>query len=396
MVSNRNKKPDSPSLAAEVSSSMAKTVKAPHNSFAQTKETLGSIIFALILALVFRGFVGQAFVIPTGSMAPTLYGAHADHVCSSCGYRFAVGMDRMPTAAQCPNCNHEDQLVEQPIPDAGDGIFTLSWPFAVGRSLAPQRWDVVVFKAPFRIPSTAAERDGETNYIKRLIGLPGDVLEIIDGDLYLARAADLPEPIRAKLTHTPLPERLTPEETRELDSNLQIARKTPAAQDALWQVVFDTDYPPTHPSARDPRPAWKSALAEPRQSRWTVAGRVFHFDGQAGNPASQPAAAATEPEYLELTGKDFRDNYGYNVDPSRKEIVSDLRLSTTVNWRGGNGAIRLCLSKYDDLYTIELNPRQGTGRALLAKRPPPRLAARWCRPRAGAGTQDLDLSRLEA
>ncbi len=43
------------------------------------KETVESILVAFILAFVFRAFVVEAFVIPTGSMAPTLYGAHMAH-----------------------------------------------------------------------------------------------------------------------------------------------------------------------------------------------------------------------------------------------------------------------------------------------------------------------------
>ena len=39
------------------------------------KDTIESFVVALILAFVFRAFVVEAFVIPTGSMAPTLYGA---------------------------------------------------------------------------------------------------------------------------------------------------------------------------------------------------------------------------------------------------------------------------------------------------------------------------------
>ncbi len=334
---------------------MARTPKPPHHGVAQTKETLGSIIFALVLALVFRGFVGQAFVIPTGSMAPTLCGKHVDHVCSSCGYRFAVGMDRPPTRVACPNCDYVDPLTGPPIADEGDGIFTLSWPFAVGGPLAPQRWDVVVFKAPFRIQFDTPEREGETNYIKRLIGLPGDVVEIIDGDIYACRAADLPETVRAKLVHAPLPEPLTPAEQADLDNRLQITRKTPQAQNALWQVVFDADYPPTKPPALGPTPAFRPA-GKPGQSSWTVAGRIFRSN-----------VKADQPEFLELTGKDFRDRYGYNVGGGW-QIVSDLRLAATVNWRDGSGAIRLCLSKFDDLYTVQLNPAQGTGRATRAKR----------------------------
>ena len=40
-------------------------------------DTLQSLLIAFILAFTFRGFVVEAFVIPTGSMAPTLLGAHA-------------------------------------------------------------------------------------------------------------------------------------------------------------------------------------------------------------------------------------------------------------------------------------------------------------------------------
>ena len=49
-----------------------------------------------------------------------------------------------------------------------------------------------MFKAPFASPASYGDRDGQTNYIKRLIGLPGDVIEVVDGDLYVARAEDVP------------------------------------------------------------------------------------------------------------------------------------------------------------------------------------------------------------
>lgn len=45
---------------------------------------------AFILALVVRGFEAQAFVIPTGSMAPTLMGRHKEVSCAQCGFTFAV------------------------------------------------------------------------------------------------------------------------------------------------------------------------------------------------------------------------------------------------------------------------------------------------------------------
>src|SRR5271165_5258911 len=54
------------------------------------KETIESILVAFILAFIFRAFVVEAFVIPTGSMAPTLLGAHMRFVCPDCGYTFDV------------------------------------------------------------------------------------------------------------------------------------------------------------------------------------------------------------------------------------------------------------------------------------------------------------------
>ena len=56
------------------------------------KDTIESIVVALILAFVFRAFVVEAFVIPTGSMATTLYGAHGTILCEDCGTEFAYGV----------------------------------------------------------------------------------------------------------------------------------------------------------------------------------------------------------------------------------------------------------------------------------------------------------------
>src|SRR5687767_5287881 len=54
------------------------------------KETVESILVAFILAFIFRAFVVEAFVIPSGSMAPTLLGAHMRYRCEDCGYQFDV------------------------------------------------------------------------------------------------------------------------------------------------------------------------------------------------------------------------------------------------------------------------------------------------------------------
>src|ERR1700735_5294406 len=92
----------------------------PRPAAGGVKDTIESILIAFILAFVFRAFVVEAFVIPTGSMAPTLLGAHMRYHCPDCGWVFDANYSsdneadaedmRMPSEAYprtdvyCPNC----------------------------------------------------------------------------------------------------------------------------------------------------------------------------------------------------------------------------------------------------------------------------------------------------
>src|SRR3954469_1133508 len=77
-----------------------------YDSGPNVKETLESILVAFVLAFIFRCFVVEAFVIPTGSMAPTLLGAHTRHQCPECGYRFDVNF----SPARVKNAANEDDI----------------------------------------------------------------------------------------------------------------------------------------------------------------------------------------------------------------------------------------------------------------------------------------------
>ena len=68
--------------------SQASTKTGP--AVSNVRETLESLIIAFVLALIFRAFIVEPFVIPTGSMAPTLLGAHTRYVCPDCGFQFDV------------------------------------------------------------------------------------------------------------------------------------------------------------------------------------------------------------------------------------------------------------------------------------------------------------------
>ena len=110
-------------------------------------ETIKIIIQALLLALVVRTLLFQPFNIPSGSMKATLL--VGDYLFVS---KYAYGYSRFSLPFG---------------PRLFDGRI---W------STPPQRGDIVVFKLP---------RDDSTDYIKRVIGLPGDRIQVKEGVLYI-------------------------------------------------------------------------------------------------------------------------------------------------------------------------------------------------------------------
>ncbi len=315
------------------------------------KDTLESIVIALILAFVFRAFIVEAFVIPTGSMAPTLYGAHGTIVCQDCGVEFAYGVKDLAdkrkvvqvlasSRAVCPNCNHVNTNLrvsdERRNREKGDRILVLKWPFDIGgRSLGPARWDVIVFKDP---------ADGVTNFIKRLAGLPNEVLMIVDGDVYTVTteklSADAREQLdrirhekyeqRAKIRHGGQLTRVPRKILDELDEKMTIVRKTPAAQQALWSRVYDHDYPPQKLDRNQPR--WASARGD--SSGWDASNRRVRFEDRG-----------TRPDYIELAGKRILAVRAYNIHGGDVPTVSDVRVRFVWTPQNGEGALRIRLEK---------------------------------------------------
>jgi signal peptidase I len=155
------------------------------------RETVEAIAVAFILAFLVRGFVAEAFVIPTGSMAPTLMGRHKEITCPQCGYVYTVNASeeveglpannphtRRVISGICVNCRYQTRVDDQPS-FKGDRILVMKFlydlPSLPGAS-EPQRWEVVVFRYP---------EEPETSYIKRLVGLPGEELRVESGDIYI-------------------------------------------------------------------------------------------------------------------------------------------------------------------------------------------------------------------
>ena len=240
------------------------------------------MLSVLVLYLVIRQFGCEIFKIPTGSMSPTLLGQHRDLHCPNCGLEFPVdggeseaGGARLISAV-CPNCGYAFQPEEvantfctcfpawpQALFKRGDNrviVDKFMWDFTadpiahafyrkpVPRAFSPpERWDVFVFRVPMadiqcrncgyemdhvrlddgalRCPICGSTdiRSERRTYIKRLVGLPGETIEISHGDIYV---------------------------------NGKIARRPPEVQDAAWQFVYDSAHVPLKQLL--PEPAWKS------------------------------------------------------------------------------------------------------------------------------------------
>ena len=235
------------------------------------KETLESVVMAFVLAFVFRAYVVEAFVIPTGSMAPTLLGAHLRVVCPQCGYAFTCdwpmhskarrGDDTIPiplrrgTVATCPMCHFGTFFEPDSRPKAGDRILVHKYIYSLA---APRRGDVVVFKNPSK---------PDQNYIKRLMGLPQERLWIIDGNIYIQ-----------------------PTVPGQAGAEWRIVRKTdrPEMQRAVWQPVYHSSYVPLDggvgPEDDPADPRWVVPWSAQHPEQWDLGprGGYRHKVGGAG------------------------------------------------------------------------------------------------------------------
>ena len=120
---------------------MSTTSDANGNRKSQIREYAEAILIALVLALFIRTFIVQAFKIPSGSMLDTLL--IGDHILVS---KFSYGI--------------KNPLSGSVLVPVGE----------------PARYDIVVFKYP---------ENPSQDFIKRVIGLPGDTIKIVDKKVYV-------------------------------------------------------------------------------------------------------------------------------------------------------------------------------------------------------------------
>ena len=335
------------------------------------RETVESIVVAVILAFLFRAFVAEAFVIPTGSMAPTLQGRHMDVTCEACGYAYRTGASgenegrSEVVATNCPICRYTMELNKKDNPNQrsfnGDRILVSKFAYEIAD---PHRWDVIVFKYP---------GNAKQNYIKRLVGLPNETLWIFHGDVYT---------------------RATPAS----QSEFRIARKPPDKLQSMMQVVDDTQYVPQALVNVGWPPRWQdwSATQKQQEPAWKqrAGGPGFETQGEADEiawlryrhvpPRDADWADIVRqriPERLqknEVQGQLITDYYAYNdgrkeppdfMDPDGKlalgmHWVGDLAVRADVEVQGDRGQLLLDLVEGGVHYTCRIDV--ATGQAVLS------------------------------
>lgn len=283
------------------------------------KETIESLVIAFILAFVFRAFVVEAFVIPTGSMADTLRGAHFRVMCANCAHPYNYNFEphkfnykrgaiptfpvpvvpprlRSGSIPNCPLCGHQADKKQLRRVSNGDRILVLKYLYQFAD---PDRWDVVVFKNP---------TNPKENYIKRLIGRPGEKIEILDGDIYI-------------------------------DGTIQT--KPDVIQKGLWINIWDNNFQPLQNASRVNRKWNQPFSSQNESSAWTI--------DQKNHTFSFESSTATETLEFNPTrlGRIAKATIAYNGPlTTNLPTASDLKLSAMLTPQSKEGAVSISLGKY--------------------------------------------------
>jgi hypothetical protein len=221
-----------------------------------------SVICDIVLLLIVRSVAVDSCQVGAGSMAPTICGPTTLVSCPNCGFEFRLAHSArlaLPPElpAVCPNCRYATPIASQHRHYGADR-------FLVSKLDDPHRWDVIVFR----------QADEPGAHLSRLVGLPGEQVEIFGGDVFI---------------------------------NGKRLQKTPGRQADLWLPVHDTRAVPRQLGPHSPH--WQPA--EP-DSHWQQSAEQWQFSATDDNP-----------DRLDFSG-DILDQLAYNQGNPLPE--TDLRL----------------------------------------------------------------------
>jgi signal peptidase I len=337
------------------------------------REVVETVVFVVVLVLLLKSFVAEAFVIPTGSMAETLYGYQKLVTCPKCTLEFPVNCssevdpqqgDPTPvTGCICPNCRYEINFKKEnmnPSYTTGDRVLVSKFcydlePFGFDQ---PKRYQVVVFK----YPKEPQKQYTPLNYIKRLIGRSGETIAIYYGKLYKYEGLSYEEEDR-EVPWQELWQRdyMHVDDQRALDlfrqGKFQILRKPPDQILAEKRLVYDNDH-----QAKDligkVEPRWHS---ENKDGGWTPNDpdepKIFRFAPKQAGENSWLVYEHLLPDPANRTSVTrclVTDFMGYNTwiphQLQQEHWVGDLMLECDVDVLQSQGELVLELSKGVDRF----------------------------------------------
>ncbi|MBN2490971.1 MAG: signal peptidase I [Planctomycetes bacterium] len=255
-------------------------------------DNVEALVVALLMALIVRQFVLEAFTIPSDSMYPTL--------------------------------NGEPGWLE------GDRVIVDKWALLLGE---PRRWDVTVFRYPLDI---------RRNFIKRLVGMPGERLTVADGDIWI---------------------------------NQKIERKPATAQRSIWVERFPQvprfALPPDRGRFQLASDGWKGSAD--RFAAAPAAGETLRLAFDFGSPV--PLSGPIGPTYEDV--RDYRlrgevtaaEGAELGVEMAVRDLVFQVTLAA------GGGASRVAFER--DRYPLARVEEPGKELRLPADRAVRFEVAHW-------------------
>ena len=251
---------------------------------------LGWCVLTLIAVQAGQTWLVERYQVASGSMAPALLGVHCHTQCAECNREYDIGLDRPPSDNQrtiCPECGARGVKIDD-LPVIGGDRVWLDRSVFLWRS--PQRWEVVAFRSP--------ECSAQV-HVKRVVGLPGEEVQIRDGDVYINGA---------------IPER----------SLEQIRAMSILVHDAIKAPMKDTGHGPRW-KPKDDESVWKRTETGSWSSsafQYTFGPDLLVFENRTRKPGdpfeSQPAPIV--------------DRCGYNQTQSIRDwnVIRDVRLHCQV------------------------------------------------------------------
>jgi len=333
------------------------------------REIAETVVFVVVLVLLLKSFAAEAFVIPTGSMADTLLGDHKFVQCQQCGYEFplnthsTIGWDPPGTPSNkvtgftCPNCRSPNTSnITAEDNSSGDRLLVDKSLYDGFLRMEPTPFDIVVFKFPVE----PFKNGTPMNYIKRLIGLPGQTIAIYRGDIYVSSKLSGPGPVPHQNPWGYQYQRDSDEHIRAdlAAGGFTSLRKAPDKILAMQRIIYDNNYQDKKQKLRWlASAAWQpNSPAEPKTFAHAAKDNTeidwLRYQHLPNHQTAQPGGPQLITDFL-----------GYNTEvphtsaPAGENWVGDLILECDATIENAKGSLVLELSKGVDRFQArwELN-----------------------------------------